>query len=198
MSKSYNQKFKKNDKAWSTFAPNSKLQVKAVGHVYEHNAIEWVENWRYTKLGTYSEEAAQMGIAMRFTPFNPVAEAAKYPLVEELEVSREDFILTEEQITELAAIPARDAIRRENRKAELYRDWVAPRKARNIEIRSANLQNGESLKRIPRLSQKFKDMYAKIFQEMEADMNEAARDIIRRTVVTRHLPAAGAPLGGRG
>ena len=49
MSKSYNQKFKKNDKTWSTFAPNSKLQVEAVGHVYEHNAIEWVENWRYTK-----------------------------------------------------------------------------------------------------------------------------------------------------
>ena len=198
MSKSYKQKFKKNDKAWSTFAPNSKLQVKAVGHVYEHNAIEWVENWRYTKLGTYSEEAAQMGINMRFAPFDPVAEAAKYPLAEELEVSREDFILSEEQIAELAAIPAREAVRRDNRKAELYRAWVAPRKARNIEIRSANLQNAESLKRIPRLSQKFKDMNAKIFQEMEADMNEAARDIIRRTVVTRHLPAAGAPQGGGG
>ena len=65
------------DGLWSSFAPNSKLQVEAVGHVYEHNAIEWVENWRYTKLGTYSEEAAHMGIAMRFTPFNPVAEAAK-------------------------------------------------------------------------------------------------------------------------
>ena len=29
----YKQRFKKNDKAWSTFAPNSKLQVKAVSHV---------------------------------------------------------------------------------------------------------------------------------------------------------------------
>ena len=55
MSNSNKSKFKKNEKAWSTFAPNSKLQVKAVGHVYEHNAIEWVENWRFTKLGTYSE-----------------------------------------------------------------------------------------------------------------------------------------------
>ena len=89
MSKSSKQAFKKNDKSWSTFAPNSKLQVKAVGHVYEHNAIEWVENWRYTKLGTYSEEAAQMGINMIFTPFDPIAEAAKYPLVEELET--DDF-----------------------------------------------------------------------------------------------------------
>ena len=63
----YKQRFKKNDKAWSTFAPNSKLQVKAVSHVYEHSAIEWVENWRYRKLGTYSEEAAQGGINMRFS-----------------------------------------------------------------------------------------------------------------------------------
>ena len=84
MSKSSKQSFKKNDKSWSTFAPNSKLRVKAVGH-----AIEWVENWRYTKLGTYSEEAAQMGINMKFTPSDPIAEAAKYPLVEELET--DDF-----------------------------------------------------------------------------------------------------------
>ncbi len=195
MSKSSKPKFKKNDREWSTFAPNSKLQVKAVGHAYEHNAIEWVENWRYTKLGTYSEEAAQMGINLKFTPFDRDAEAAKYPLVEELEVGRDDFILSAAQIAELAAIPARDAIRRENRKAELYQAWAAPRKAQNIQIRAANLQNAESLKRIPRLTQRFRDMYAKIFQDMEADMNEAARDTIRRTVVTRNVPD-GAARGG--
>ena len=59
MSKSGKPKFKRSDK----------LQVKAIGHAYEHNAIEWVENWRFTKLGTYSVGAA---------PFDPVAEAAKY------------------------------------------------------------------------------------------------------------------------
>ena len=161
MSKSSKQAFKKNDKSWSTFAPNSKLQVKAVGHAYEHNAIEWVENWRYTKLGTYSEEAAQMGINMKFTPFDPIAEAAKYPLVEELETGREDFVLTDDQIAELSSMAAREALRRENRKAQLYQEWAAPRKAQNIRIRASNLQNSESLKRIPRLTQKFKDMYAK-------------------------------------
>ena len=211
MSKSNKQKFKKNDRAWSTFAPNSKLQVKAVGHVYEHNAIEWVENWRYTKLGTYSEEAAQMGISMRFSPFDPEAEAAKYPLVEELAVLRDDFILTEAQMAEIMAIPAREAIRRENRKAELFQAWVAPRKAQNSLIKASNYQNAESLKRIPHLAQKNRDMYAKIFQEMEADMNEAARDIIRRTAVTRNVldaaardgraeaaPAAGVAVGPAG
>ena len=197
MSKSLKQAFKKNEKAWPTFAPNSKLQVKAIGHSYEHNAIEWVENWRFTKLGTYSEEAAQMGINMHFAPFDPIAEAAKYPLMEELEIGREDFVLSDEQLVELSSIPAREALRRDNRKAQLYQAWAAPRKAQNIQTRASNLQNSESLKRIPRLAQKFKDMNAKIFQEMEADMNEAARDTIRRTIIVRNVLDAAAR-DGRG
>ena len=91
---------------------------------------------------------------MKFTPFDPIAEAAKYPLAEELETGREDF----HQIAELSSMAAREALRRENRKAQLYQEWAAPRKARNIRIRASNLQNSESLKRIPRLTQKFKDM----------------------------------------
>ena len=87
--------------------------------VHIPSKFEWVENWRYTKLGTYSEEAAQMGINMKFTLFGPIAEAAKNPLVEELETGREDFVLTGDQIAELSSMAAREALRSENRKAQL-------------------------------------------------------------------------------
>ena len=49
----------------SPFGPVAKLQIRAVGHAFEHNAMAWVENYRDTKLGSYSEEVARMGQDMR-------------------------------------------------------------------------------------------------------------------------------------
>ena len=67
----------------------------------------------------------------------------------------------------------------------MFHEWAVPRREMNIEIRKRNLKNAEALKRIPREAKKAKDMYAKIFQDMESDMSEAAREIVRRTVVQR-------------
>ena len=90
---------------------------------------------------------------------------------------------TLDQIRDLQAI--KDAQLREFARVEMFHEWAAPRRESNIEIRKSNLKNAEALKRIPREAKKAKDMYAKIFQEMEADMSEGAREIVRRTTVQR-------------
>ena len=167
----------------SPFAPGAKLQIRPIGHAFEHNAIAWVENYRNTKLGSYSEEVARMGMAMKFTPYDEAAETLKYPLEEELYTSMAEWTPTLEQIEQLRAIA--DPLIREHQRVTLYQQWAEPRRKENIEIRKRNLQNSEKLKRIPREAQKAKDLYAKVFQEMEADMTEAAREIVRQTVVMR-------------
>ena len=58
----------------SPFAPGAKLQIKPIGHAFEHNAIAWVENYRNTKLGSYSEDVARMGMEMKFSPYDEDAE----------------------------------------------------------------------------------------------------------------------------
>ena len=88
----------------SPFAPGAKLQIRPIGHAFEHNAIAWVENYRYTKLGSYSEEVARMGMAMKFTPYSEAAETLKYPLEEELYTSMSEWTPTLEQIEQLRAI----------------------------------------------------------------------------------------------
>ena len=169
----------------SPFGPGAKLQIRAVGHAFEHNAIAWVESYRDTKLGLYSEDVARMGQDMIFSPYDEEAETEKYALEEELYTSMSEWSPTIEQIRDLQDI--RDDHLREFARVEMFHEWATPRREMNIEIRKRNLKNAEALKRIPREAKKAKDMYAKIFQEMEADMSEGAREIVRRTVVQRSI-----------
>ena len=166
------------------FAPGAKLQIRPIGHAFEHNAIAWVENYRtQTKLGSYSAEIARMGMAMQFTLYDEETETLKYPLEEELYTNMSEWTPTLVQIDQLRQIE--DPLVREHQRVTWYQEWATPRREQNIEIRKRNLQNSEKLKRIPREAQKARDLYAKVFQEMEADMTESAREIVRQTVVTR-------------
>ena len=174
----------------SPFAPGAKLQIRPIGHVFEHNAIAWVENYRNTKLGTYSEDVARMGIAMKFTPYNEEDELKKYPLERELYTKMSEWTPTLAQIEELRTID--DPLLREHQRVTLYHAWAEPRHAENIKIKERNIHNSEMLKRVPAEAQKAKDLYAKVFQEMEADMTEAAREIVRQTVITRTTHSEGA------
>ena len=68
------------------------------------DAIAWVENYRNTKLGSYSEDVARMGLEMKFFPYDEDAETTKYPLEDELYTSMSELTPTLEQIEQLDAI----------------------------------------------------------------------------------------------
>jgi hypothetical protein len=156
--------------------PNERPILRCSTGSSKTNWFPWYDWWGIGigKEGEEFKEQFDEGMAI---PFNRADELDAYPLMSELPVDKDYFILAVEQRQELADILVEED--RKERKKEMFVEWAADRNDQNLLIRSSNSDNKKAREMIVEKSMKEKDKILRLIADIMASMDRNTQDLVK-------------------